>query len=101
MIDTSFDEGREQLLLAKQAELLDKQEQLEQLQAEISAIRSFPLSSSPSNSSQHGRIHKQQQQQRRSNIPRSFSSNGATTMARQPSSVGHSLALSLTSSNDD
>jgi hypothetical protein len=86
MIDTSFEEGREQLLLAKQAELLDKQEQLEQLQAEITAIRSFPLSTSPSNSSQHGRIHKQPQQQRRSNIPRSFSSNGTPSMARQPSS---------------
>ncbi|CZR58214.1 uncharacterized protein PAC_08105 [Phialocephala subalpina] len=81
-IDT--DQNRLQALLAKQAEFQAAQAEL---QAEIASLLPSSTSSTPSYHITNHRspIHKQQQQ-RRSNVPRSMSSNGVPSMSRHPSS---------------
>jgi len=86
-LDTTMSDDRVQHLLAKQAEL----DQLQaQVKAELSSLRSIPLSTSPSSSSQLGRVHKHQQH-RRGNMSRSSSTNGPIPMGRHISSVGQTI----------
>ncbi|KAE8443920.1 hypothetical protein EG329_001230 [Mollisiaceae sp. DMI_Dod_QoI] len=81
-IDTSVDNSRLQALLVKQAEFQAVQAQL---QAEIASLLPSSTSAASYHNNHRTPIHKQHQQ-RRSNVPRSMSSNGVPSMSRHPSS---------------